>query len=156
MFFILLYGLMMVLAAFHLAFTKKHRTLHRVCEVFLLYFLLGIGLSHLNAYILHVFFTPTLTNVSTHLFQYQLGMAYLGIGVLGVLCIFFRGNFWLATIIMNTVFNWGIVTKYFSLMLKTHEYKLSGIGLLFDLYILIPLITIILYLIMKKQKSSIV
>jgi len=82
-------------------------------------------------------------------------MAYLGIGVLGVLCLFFRGKFWLATIIMNTVFNWGIAARYLSLMLKTHQYKLSGVGLLFDLYILVPLITIILYIIMRRQKPSI-
>ena len=155
MFFILLYGLMIVLATLHLAFTKKTRTLYYVSEIFLLYFLLGIGLSSLNTYVLHVFYASVVSNLSTNLFQYQLGMAYLGIGVLGVLCLFFRGKFWLATIIMNTVFNWGIAARYLSLMLKTHQYKLSGVGLLFDLYILVPLITIILYVIMRRQKPSI-
>ena len=155
MFFILLYGLMIVLATLHLALTKKPRTLYHISKIFLLYFLFGIGLSSLNAYMFHVFFTSTSPALSTNLFQYQLGMAYLGIGILGILCLFLRENFWLATIIMNTVFNWGIAVRYLSLMLKSHEYKLSGTGLLFDLYILVPLITIILYVIMQKQKPSI-
>ena len=155
MFFVLLYGLIIVLAILHLIFTKKPRTLYRIAEIFLCYFLLGVGLSNLNAYILHVFFATTLSQLPVTLFQYQLGMAYLGIAFLGVLCIFFRGNFWLATIIMNTVFNWGVAYRYIALMIRSHQYQLRGIGLLFDLYVLIPLITIILYIIMRRQKPNI-
>jgi hypothetical protein len=146
---------MIVLSIIHLVLTKKPRTLYNVCRIFLLYFLIGVGLSSLNAYLLHVFYAYNIGKASANLFQYQLGMAYLGIGILGILCIFIRGNFWLATIIMNTVFNWGVAFRYLSLMIQTHQYQLGGVGLLFDLYILIPLITVVLYIIMRKQKPSV-
>ncbi|MFO1519057.1 MAG: DUF6790 family protein [bacterium] len=40
-------------------------------------------------------------------FQFEIGMANLALGIVGVLCLKFRGLFWLATAIFNAVLLWG-------------------------------------------------
>ena len=40
-------------------------------------------------------------------FQKEIAFANLGMGILGILCIWFRGDFWFATIIARSVFLWG-------------------------------------------------
>lgn len=40
---------------------------------------------------------------STSPYEYEVGMADFTVGVLGLLCLKFRGNFWLATAIANAV-----------------------------------------------------
>src|SRR6202042_2717420 len=52
-------------------------------------------------------FRPLQTSASigwaTSPYEYEVGMADLTVGVLGLLCVWIRGNFWLATAIANAV-----------------------------------------------------
>jgi len=43
-------------------------------------------------------------------FQYEVGIAGMAIGALGILCTWFTGSFWLATIIASSIFMWGCAT----------------------------------------------
>jgi len=81
----------------------EQRTQCRLIELFLLYqivFSLGItslvafvGLTFLDAYIAQFTDWPSCP------FEQQLANVNLGYGILGILCIWFRGYFWVATVI---------------------------------------------------------
>ena len=60
-------------------------------------------------------------------------MADLTVGVLGILCAWFRGNFWLATAIANAVWLWGDAIGHVRQMLlnNNHAENNSGTFLVF-------------------------
>jgi len=153
MIFLYLYGLMIIFALIHIAASRTPRTLHRVMELFLLYLLIGIGISGILAYIAHVFYAA---NTAAYIgwpagspFQYEVGVANLGLGILGILCIWARRNFWLATIIINGAFAWGIAYGHVAQMIKLLNYNPGNAGIVFWIDLLIPLITFVLFIIYR-------
>lgn len=40
-------------------------------------------------------------------FQKEIAFTNLSLGFLGIMCIWFRGEFWLATIVARSIFSWG-------------------------------------------------
>jgi len=93
--------LAVVLGAIHIAVSKKRRSSGRaVAETYLIYLLFFyVGVMGLLSAFAHVF-RPVQTSASigwtTSPYEYEVGMADL---TMGVLCLKFRGNFWLATAI---------------------------------------------------------
>lgn len=88
--------------------------MHRVIGVFLLSFLaISIGISSLISFVGHIFSadqTAALIGWSAGSpFQQEIGFANLSIGVPGITCFSLRGNYWVATVIMATIFLWGAV-----------------------------------------------
>lgn len=61
-------------------------------------------------------------------FQFENAMADLSIGVVGVLCIWFRGNFWLATLIVVTVQYIGDAGGHIYFWLAEDNTKSGNIG----------------------------
>src|SRR5271170_3751776 len=100
--------LAVVAASIHLAFSSDSRnSKSAVAKTYLLYLLfIYVGLMGLLTAYAHVF-RPLETSASigwvTSPYEYEVGMADFTMGVLGVLCLWFRGNFWLATAIANAV-----------------------------------------------------
>src|ERR1700761_1237868 len=97
-----------VAASIHLALSPQRRSSRAaVAGTYLLYLLFFyVGLMGLLTAYAHVF-RPLQTSASigwaTSPFEYEVGRADLTGGGLGVRCLFFRGNFWLATAIANAV-----------------------------------------------------
>lgn len=94
-----------IFSAVNIIFSKKPRTAANILEIILLYVLVfQIGVSGLIAYAMHVFNGPAVAAMigwpAGSPFQYEVGMMNLGQGVLGILCIWFRKDFWLATVIV--------------------------------------------------------
>ena len=95
-------------ASVHLAFSPKRRSSGAAIAgtylLYLLFFYVGL-MGVLTAYA-HVF-RPVETSASigrsTSPYEYEVGMADLTVGVLGVLCLKFWADFWLATAIANAV-----------------------------------------------------
>src|ERR1700721_2851172 len=100
--------LALVAASIHLAYSGERRSSAvAVVGTYLLYLLvIYVGLMGLFTAYYHVF-RPIEASASigwsTSPYEYEVGMADLTIGVLGVLCLVFRGNFWLAAGIANAV-----------------------------------------------------
>ena len=98
----------MVGATIHLGFSRKRRSgAATIVGTYLIYFLfIYVGLLGLFTAYFHVF-EPNRASASIGWapspFEYEVGMADLTMGVLGVLCIVFRREFWLATAIGNAV-----------------------------------------------------
>jgi hypothetical protein len=94
--------LMVVLPLLHLALSKKPRTPYRVIHILLLYALvLGVGVIGLPlGFIPHVFFpdqAAELIGWAPSPFQLEVGFHDGAWGLLGFLCIWIGGLFWLAT-----------------------------------------------------------
>lgn len=93
----------------HLLRDKQPRTKRRVLEVVLLYFFfLIVGIGGLFAFYGHTFMADQIAKgigwPTGSPFQFEVAVANLAFGVLGILSIRFRGNFWLATGLGYAVF----------------------------------------------------
>src|ERR1700679_2331104 len=92
-------------ASIHLALSRNSRSSKTaIARTYLLYLLfIYVGLMGLLTAYAHVF-RPEQTSASigwsTSPYEYEVGMADLTVGVLGILCLWIRGNFWLATTIV--------------------------------------------------------
>ncbi len=51
-------------------------------------------------------------------FQYEVGFAGVAMGVLGILCDWYTGLFWLSTIIVSSIYLWGCVSGHIRDMVK--------------------------------------
>jgi len=108
MFQIVFVVLALIAASIHLAvFPSSRAGKPAIVRTYLLYLLvIYVGLMGLLTAYAHVF-RPIQTSASigwsTSPYEYEVGMADLTIGILGILCLWFRGNFWLATAIANAV-----------------------------------------------------
>lgn len=100
---IVLFGLALLFAIVHLSVKKLWHS-GRVAEHFLAYILFfNLGVEGLLAAYAHVFMGPeTAAQIGWKggsPFQYEIGMANLAFGVLGIMSFWIRDNFWTATVI---------------------------------------------------------
>ena len=83
---------------------------------------IGLGYQMLFFGIFHIFFGDKIAEFigweKGSPFQYEVGLADFGMGVLGIMCGYYAGDFWLATIIMSSVFLWGCVIGHVKDMIK--------------------------------------
>lgn len=103
---LVLLGFAVVFTLIHI--TMKHKELS-TAEIFLSYILFfNIGLMSLIAFSGHLFNPNEIAKLigwpTGNPFQFEVGVANLAFGVLGVLAIYYRGLFWLATVIGSSIF----------------------------------------------------
>jgi hypothetical protein len=145
-----------VAASIHLAFSEQRRSSRAaIAGTYLLYLLfIYIGLMGIFMAAGHVF-RPVQTSASIGWapspYEYEVGIADLTIGVLGILCLKFRGNFWLATAIANAVWLLGDAVGHVRqlLLYNNHAANNSGIFLV-TLFIMPPLI---LFLVLYHRRG---
>lgn len=144
----------------HYMMTKPKET-GKVFELFLLYQLVfNIGLLGLLSFIgltflpdiaaAHVGWTPC------H-FEQELANVNLGYGVLGLLCIWLRGDFWTAVVIGASIWLFGDGLDHFFNAFYHHNLAPGNLGVLFYTDILIPIVMIvslILYLYYNDVKTE--
>lgn len=148
---LILFFVALLAAAIHILLDKRPRTQARVLELLLLYQLvLSIGVSSIAAAVLHLF-APDATAQSIGWatgspFQYENAFGDLGYGLLGVLCIWMRGKFWDATVIMASVslIGDGCLHIYELVVHNNHAVNNAGPTLYMDL--IGPLVVIVLLL----------
>nr|NQU89818.1 hypothetical protein [Bacteroidota bacterium] len=119
---------------------------------YLLYNLLTIGLGYqmVASGIMHIFFGA---KIAAYIgwpkgspFQFEVGLADLGMGVLGIMCGYFDGSFWLATIVISSVFLWGCVVGHLRDMIKNKNFNPGSAGFVFWWGLLMPIALIVLYM----------
>ncbi|MFA5112901.1 MAG: DUF6790 family protein [Candidatus Margulisiibacteriota bacterium] len=101
-------ALVAIFSTVNIVWSKKPRTAANIIEIILLYLLVfQVGVMGLLAYINHVWNGAAIAALigwpAGSPFQYEVGMMNLGQGVLGILCIWFRKDFWLATAIVASI-----------------------------------------------------
>ena len=113
MMFHLIFSTTVVVTLIHFWVTRSQSfSIDRVVEVCLLYLLSiqwGFGAAFLA--IPHIVFSDQVAEfigwAPGSPFQIELGFVSLGLALVGILCIWIRGWFWLAPVIAQTVFLWG-------------------------------------------------
>jgi len=155
----LLLGL--VVGAVHLYLDKQPRTKGRVSEIFLLWLLvITVGLVSVVFFISHTVFADTsAASIGWPVgnpFQYEVAVANLTIGTLGILCYWIRGNFWTATVIAFSVQWLGAGMVHIRDIVVSANYAPNNAGVTLYLDILMPVMLIALlvyYLHVNRQEQ---
>jgi hypothetical protein len=141
-------------ASIHLAFSSSSRT--AMARIYLLYLLfIYVGLMGVFTAYAHVF-RPIQTSASIGWapspYEYEVGMADLTVGVLGILCLWLRGNFWLATAIGNAVWLLGDAIGHMRQMVLYNNHASNNSGIFLIAEIITPLA--ILFLALYDRRSD--
>src|SRR4051812_4747794 len=102
--FLSIYALSVVAFLIHFfTLQRKEKTFHKIVELLLLYqIVFSLGLTSLLAFIAFTWmgdYIAVLTGWPACPFEQQMGNVNLAFGILGLLSIWFRGFFWLATVL---------------------------------------------------------
>ncbi len=142
----------------HLYTSKKPKTLRRIVELFLLYQLVfSVGLSSLLAFFGLAFMTQFVADYSgwpACPFEEQLANVNLGYGVLGILCIWYRDNFWTATILGSSIWLIGDGIGHLVDMMNHGNYSPGNVGVPLYTDIIIPLLLLSLLAIHKHLNKT--
>lgn len=82
---------------------------------------------------------------STSPYKYEVGMADLTVGVLGILCLKFRGNFWLATAIANAVWLLGDAVGHVRQVVLYNNHASNNSGVFLVAEFIVPLLIFVAY-----------
>jgi hypothetical protein len=148
-------------AIIKIAVTKKQMTGSEKAGVFLLYLIvMCIGVEGIFAFLGHAFIPDKIAEQigwpTGSPFQFEIAIANLSYGVLGFLCILFRGRFWMAVVIGNSIFLWGAAYGHFVQMLKGDRSPYNSGIFLYAGDIIIPLIIFVLmiYYFRSQRKTT--
>lgn len=125
-----------------------------IIKTFLLSFLvISVGFGSIWAFIGHAFLSAQVAAsigwAAGSPFQLEVAFANLAIGVLGILCYFFRDNFWTATVIVSSVFLFGAAYVHLINILNFSNYSVGNAGSIFFMDIIGPVILIVLLILYK-------
>jgi hypothetical protein len=151
MFQVIFVVLAVIAASIHLAFSPGRRksgvAIAGTYLLYLLFFYVGV-MGILTAYA-HVF-RPVQTSASigwsTSPYEYEVGMADLTVGVLGILCLWLRGNFWLATAIANAVWLLGDAVGHSRQIVLSNNHAANNSGVFLVAEFTMPVLILILAL----------
>ncbi|NLX51296.1 MAG: hypothetical protein GXY72_04235 [Deltaproteobacteria bacterium] len=156
MYVVFFLGLAVVFSAASLIRRRKELSALRIVETVLLYlFIFNVGCSGLFAFWGHAFFADraaaSIGWAPGSPFQFEVAVANLAFGVLGMLCIFFRDNFWLATGVGCAVFLLGAAAGHIREMLTAGNYAVNNAGpVLYLGDITIPVLILVLLAVRRR------
>jgi hypothetical protein len=146
-------------SALHLALGRQLRTRQRVIETILLYVLVcNVGLSGLIGFYGHAFLADEIAEsigwAKGSPFQFEIAVANLSYGFLGILCLWFRGVFWYATAIGLSVFLWGAAYGHIREIIVNANYAPNNAGAMLWADILIPVVLLGLLVSYKRAQGT--
>jgi hypothetical protein len=148
-------------ASVHLAFSPERRSsAAAIVGTYLLYLLLFyVGLMGVLTAYAHVF-RPVETSASigwsTSPYEYEVGMADLTVGVLGILCLKFRAaDFWLATAIANAVWLLGDAVGHVRQMMINNNHASNNSGVFLATEFIMPLVILSLTLYYRRREGKV-
>lgn len=134
----------LICAFVSLAVKQKPLQKQQIIEAIFSYFLLfNIGISYLYNFVMHVFFaemSAAFIGWENSPFQYEVGFASLGFGIVGLLA--FRQNlaFRAAAIIGPSFFLWGAAGGHVYQMIISHNFAPGNAGIIFWTDIILPIL----------------
>jgi len=146
-------------AILHLFLSKAGKTKNRVFEVFLLWFLvIMVGIGSIWAFMGHVFMASMVAAAigwpAGSPFQFEVGIANLSYGILGLLCWKFRDNFWTATVIAISTFYFGAAYGHIVNIMQTGNISPGNAGYSLYIDIIIPIVLICLLIAYKMTAKK--
>jgi Family of unknown function (DUF6790) len=156
MVFVVLGAMGLILGLLHVAIRKQPRTKQRIADVLLLYlFALPIGLGGLVGFIGHTLRAgPVAASIgwaAGNPFQYEVAVANLAFGTLGLLCLRFRDSFWTATAIGWSIFMFGAAGVHLHQMRIGQPFAPGNAGAVLYFDILMPVFALVLLVIRKAR-----
>ena len=147
MLFLICFVLGLVIGAVHLYRDKQPRTKRRVVETFLLWQLvISVGIASVLTFMGDAFFADRMAASlgwpAGNPFQSMVAVANLSVGVLGILCYWMRGNFWVATVIGFSVWWPGAAVVHIRDIVVSANYAPNNAGMTVYMDILVPVILI--------------
>ncbi len=141
-------------ALIHICLDRRQRSAHRILEIILVWFLsVFSGISSIMAFFGHTFAADKIAAYIGWLpgspFQFEVAAANLAIGVLGISCIWLRGNFWIATVMAGAVFGFGAAFGHIRDIMINNNYAPGNAGAILYLDIGGPILLIVLLTIFK-------
>jgi hypothetical protein len=140
----------------HLYCDKLPRTRGRIIELLLLYQLVfSVGTTSLLAFIglsLMPEYIANYTGWPGSPFEQQLANVNLGYAVLGILCIWLRGNFWTATCLGFSIWIFSDGIAHLSDMVRHGNYAPGNIGIPLYTDILVPVVLVVLLVLHLREK----
>ena len=138
----------------------KDKSLRNILEVIFLYLLfINLGIGSTIAGLSHIFNGPATAQLigwaSGSPFQYEVGVADLAMGILGLLSPFIRGNFWVAAVIVNSTFLLGCLVGHINDLVKSGNAAAYNIGPnIFIADLIMPILLICLIILYGKLNKS--
>ena len=145
-------------ASIHLGVSSSRRSSRAaIAATYLLYLLvIYVGLMGLLTAYAHVF-RPLQTSASigwsTSPYEYEVGMADLTVGVLGIFCLWLRGNFWLATAIANSVWLLGDAAGHIRQVVLNSNHAANNSGIFLITEITMPFVILLLAIYVHRKVS---
>ena len=155
MFQLFFVAIALIAATVHLVFSAQRRSgTATIVGTYLSYLLfIYVGLMGLFTAYFHVFH-PGIASASIGWapspFEYEVGMADLTVGVLGVLCLVFRREFWLASAIANAVWLLGDAVGHIREIVVHNNHAKNNAGLFLDLELATPVLILGLVLYYRR------
>ena len=158
MIWLILLGITALCSIVHLALSKKPRTVKNIIGIVLIYlFALNYGLMGIMAFYQHAFNSAAVAaqiGWQTSPFQFEVAMMNLAIGVMGLICIFIHGDFWLATAVNIAVIYPGCAYGHWIEMTVKHNYAPYNAGWgIWLTDVVMPIILLTLVLIERRSKA---
>ena len=131
-----------------LAFKQKPLDKQQIVEAIFSYFILfSFGINYLYNFIMHVFFakmSASFIGWANSPFQYEVGFASLGFGIVGIIA--FRQNlaFRSASIIGPSLFLWGAAGGHVYQMITSQNFSSGNAGVVFWTDIILPILAFVL------------
>lgn len=148
-FFLSIYAVGLISFFIHLfKLAPAERTYANVLELFLLYqIVFSLGITSLVAFIGLTFmdvYVAQITDWPVSPFEQQMANVNLGFGVLGIMSIWYRGYFWLATVVGFSVWILSDGIQHIYYYLVKHNATEGNIGVPLYTDIIVPIVLLIL------------
>jgi hypothetical protein len=148
----------LITAAISILFLSKHRTSELVIEKIFAHFLLfSMGISFVYNFVMHVFFAEMVAHFigwANSPFQYEVGYASLGMGLVGILAFRRDRGLRIAALLGPTCFLWGAAVGHIIQMVQAHNYAPGNAGFILYSDIFLPIVGWVLYFLNRKTLPS--
>lgn len=139
----------LIVAVLHIYRDRQRLTRRRVVEILLLWFLVvPAGIGGLFAFIGHTVFAAQMAASidwpAGNPFQTEVAVADLALGILGILCYWIRGSFWIAAVVSTSVFLLGAAAIHIQQIVSAQNYSPDNAGTILYTDVALPLILIAL------------
>jgi hypothetical protein len=156
---IVLMLLVVAVSVLHIFFTKCGRDNRKMVEIFLMYFLvIFVGVTGILGFVGHTFMPDRIARLIGwpigSPFQFEVAVADLAFGILGIFCIWMRDSFWTATGIGSSIYFLGAAYGHARQILVYKDLAPYNAGSVFYLGdILAPLIVLALVIAYNVMKD---
>lgn len=157
---LVLYALGLIAFAIHVrALPSRARTGSRIVELLLLYqIVFSLGLTSLLAFFGLTFWADTAANMlgwPASPFEQELANVNLAFGILGIMSIWLRGSFWIATIVGFSIWIFGDGIHHILEAVLHGNYTDGNIGLPLYTDLIVPaVLCVLLVLYLKNLRAS--